>query len=193
MSTHTFTAILNRPPTDGEQDALFEAGLDDSAVEVGNGTGLLHVDREAATLDDAILSVVRDVERAGFEVTGLKQDDLVPLKTIAERCGRSYESLRLLAAGKRGPGGFPAPLSGEGWSLYSWTAVSTWLGDNFGFPSDVEEYSRTIAAADLMARARLLIAGRPSARRLPEIFGIGSTRVFVSDDVTEQGPESQVS
>ena len=52
------------------------------------------------------------------------------LKTIASRLGRTYESVRLCTTGKRGPGGFPRPLSDHNWSLYSWSEVSEWLEKN---------------------------------------------------------------
>lgn len=156
MTTHTFTVMLDREPTDEEQDRLYEAGLDDASVGTENGSGLLHVDREALTLDDAILSVLHDLRLAGFRATGLLQSDLVSLKTIAQRAGRSYEGLRLLATGKRGPGGFPPPLSGDGWSLYSWALVSAWLRQHYGVADEADDYSRTIAVADLMARAQLI-------------------------------------
>lgn len=80
---------------------------------------MLSVEREPETLPAAVLSVAADAERAGFEVVAVEEKDLVSLRTIASRLGRTYESVRMLSTGKRGPGGFPAPLSGEGWALYS--------------------------------------------------------------------------
>ncbi|NUU05360.1 hypothetical protein [Leifsonia sp. C5G2] len=161
MSTHTFTVLLDRTPTDDEQDRLYEAGLDDAALEIDHGAALLHVDRASSSLDQAILSVVRDVHSAGFRVSGLQQDDLVSLKTIAQRAGRTYESMRLLATGQRGPGGFPAPLSGDGWSLHSWSLVAGWLREHYGLSDAADDYSRTIAVADLMARAQLIAQSGP--------------------------------
>lgn len=160
MANHSFTLLLDRAPTDDEMDLLFDSGLDDTLPEVAEGMGLLHVNREAPSLTDALLSVIADVERASFSVTGLQEDDLVALKTIATRIGRSYESVRLLALGRRGPGGFPVPVSGDGWSLYSWSAVSLWFARNYGHKDDVTEYSRIIAAADHIIRARVLLHGQ---------------------------------
>ncbi|MFB9726890.1 hypothetical protein [Haloechinothrix salitolerans] len=51
---------------------------------------------------------VRQVEALGLAVVGLHTDDLVSLKEIAQRTGRSYEGVRLLATGRRGPGGSAA-------------------------------------------------------------------------------------
>ncbi len=91
-------------------------------------------------------------------------EDLVTLKEIAARTRRTYESVRLLAAGRRGPGGFPGPMSAQGWTLYSWTQVSQWLTRHY--PSTVQdrdlltlEHDRIIAAADHLVRARALMRG----------------------------------
>lgn len=157
MTLQEFTIYLDRQPTGEELDALYEAGFDDSAPETGNGHGLIHVSREADTLTAAILSAVEDAQRAGFTVVGIEDEDLITLKTIAERTGRTYESIRLLSTGKRGPGGFPPPLSGDGWALYSWTAVAVWLREHLGEDATSDEHARIIAAADHLLRARALV------------------------------------
>ena len=155
MPTYEFTVAIDRAPDDDEFDRLFEAGLDDTIPETRDGHGVLNVAREAATMSAAILTVVRDIERAGFRAVGIEDDDLVSLKTIAQRTGRSYESLRLLASGKRGPGGFPEPLSGDGWALYSWALVADWYSRNYAADEvpAVTDDQRVLAAASLMLRA----------------------------------------
>lgn len=47
---------------------------------------------------------------------------------IAERLGRSRESVRLLVQGARGPGGFPAPVSHlrARSRLWRWSEVAAW-------------------------------------------------------------------
>ncbi|MGO1594322.1 MAG: hypothetical protein ACTHW1_08580 [Ancrocorticia sp.] len=157
MTLHEFTIYLDRQPTDEDLDTLFEAGFDDSQPEVGNGRGMIHVTREADTLANAILSAVDQAETSGFHVTGVEDEDLHSLKTLAERLGRSYESVRLLATGKRGPGGFPHPVGADGWTLYSWAAVADWATAHLGEPINADPRSRTIAAADHLLRARTLV------------------------------------
>lgn len=159
MPTYEFTVTLDRLIQDEDYDRLFEAGLDDTTPEIREGRAVLNVARVAESLSSAIVSVASDAERAGFMVIGIEEEDLVSLKTIARRFGRSYESLRLLAQGKRGPGAFPVPLSGDGWSLYSWTNVAAWFRQNYATGQDTTEDDRVIAAADHLLRARTLVTG----------------------------------
>jgi hypothetical protein len=156
MSKHLFTAWLDRVPTEDEYDALHDAGLDDTTPETDQGRCLLNVHREAATLTEAIISVVEDAERAGFRVVALEDEDLVSLKTVAQRVGKTYEWVRQLASGQRGPGGFPVAMSGDGWTLVSWAAAADWFREHHGSDVTSTERERTLAAADYLLRARAL-------------------------------------
>ena len=72
----------------------------------------LDFDREDASLPDAVLSALADLESVqGIEVTRLVDAGLVSMSDISERIGRSRESVRLLVSGDRGPGGFPLPVT----------------------------------------------------------------------------------
>jgi hypothetical protein len=166
MSEYTFTVRLDRAPTDDEQDRLYDEGLDDGNVIISGDRkhGSILVTREASTLDDAIVSVLSDVRRAGLSAVGIANEDLVGLSAIARRTGRTHESVRLLALGKRGPGGFPTPAA-EG--LYSWASVRRWFADLEGAMPSYDEDEDTLAAADLMLRARII---RPELGRLVEVL-----------------------
>lgn len=154
MGLYEFTVILDRVPNDeSEFDALFAAGLDDTTPTVSRDRCTLDVAREAESLPMAIVSVARDAKNAGFRIVGIQQDDLVSLKAIATRLGRSYESVRLWANGKRGPGGFPRPVSDNSWSLYSWSAVSEWLEKN-----GITKTERTAAELRGFAAANALVS-----------------------------------
>ncbi len=157
MGLYEFTAILDRIPTTDEFDKLFEAGLDDTSPEVGRGRCVLDVARESSSLIDAIVSVADDARKAGFRVVGIEEEDLVSLKTIATRLNRTYESMRLIARGKRGPSGFPVSLSGHNWSLYSWTEVSQWMADKYRAPLADNEDARIIAVANHLLHAYELL------------------------------------
>ncbi len=51
-------------PDERLENALFEAGCDDGTLAFRNGVGYLEFDRQAPSLDAAILSAIGDVERA---------------------------------------------------------------------------------------------------------------------------------
>lgn len=154
MNTYEFTLVLDRGPTEAEEEALDLRAPAILAVEGGN-VALAHADLEADSFADALLTAIRQVEALGLGVVGLHNDDLVSMKEIAHRLGRSYESVRLLAAGQRGPGGFPAPVSDGPWSLYSWTAVAVWTTNSH--PGQHIEFDRQAAAADHLLRARHMV------------------------------------
>jgi hypothetical protein len=163
MNTYEFTFVVDHRVTDGEVDALFDRA-DDVTPEREQARTLLGFDRTAKSLAEALVSGLHDVEAAGLAVGSVRSEDLVTLKEIAARTGRTYESVRLLAAGKRGPGGFPGPMSSAGWTLYSWAQVCHWFGqhDSVSSPDELPvslEHDRLIAAADHLVRARGLMRG----------------------------------
>lgn len=145
MTTWNFQLRLNREPSEDEFDALYEAGLSDAAIE---GT-LVDVDREAPTLLQAVASVAEQIRSVpGLRAIGAATQDAVTLKDAAQRLGRrTAESLRLLAEGRRGPGGFPAPLVDTGKiRVYSWAEITTWLHEALG--ENVPESDRQLVLAD---------------------------------------------
>ena len=86
-------------------------------------------------------------------------DDLVTIAAIATRTGRTDERVRLLAQGRRGPGGFP-PAAGfinDKTQIWRWTDVARWFGDSLGEPPAGAEHAAFLAALndalDLGARA----------------------------------------
>lgn len=128
MPEHTFTLILTGP-VDEHIDDLYDAGLDDAMIGATDGVPYAEFDREAATLADAVRSAIRDVETVPrVRVTRVEPDDIVTAAEIAQRLGRSRESVRLLIAGKRGAGDFPAPVSHlrQRTRLWRWSDVIAW-------------------------------------------------------------------
>ncbi|MGW1676992.1 hypothetical protein [Saccharopolyspora sp. NPDC002376] len=171
MNSHEFTLILDRTPNDEEYDALFEAGCDDAVVEIRNGATLLDFTRESPTLAHALVTAIQDAERAGFRVEGVQTDDLVSLRTIADRLDRSYESVRLLAAARRGPGGFPTALSGDGWSLYSWSQVADWSTRHLDARPSVDAFEIEIAATNHLVRARNMLRDNENRKEFTTLLG----------------------
>ena len=153
---YEFTLVVDRDPTEVAEQ-LFEVGHGDYVPE-GPNPPLVHVLQEAATLPAAIVSAVHAIESVGLAAVGLKSDDLVSVKEIAARLSRTYESVRLLASGQRGPGGFPAPLSDSQWALYSWAETADWFAAHYGTAGPTE-WDREVAAADHVIRARHMLVG----------------------------------
>lgn len=160
MTVYDFTLRLDRVGylTEEQMEAICEAAGGDIGIEDGPRGVFISFDREAPSLPAAITSAVRDVEKVpGVRVMGVRQEDGVTLADIAQRAGRSYESVRLYAAGKRGPGGFPAPdwTSPGGERFYSWTEVASWLRDKLGLPLEAPPFEFRLADEVLRARKDL--------------------------------------
>jgi hypothetical protein len=73
----------------------------------------------------------RQSEIAGQEpmLAGFCSVSVSPASKIAERVGRSRQSVALLARGERGPGGFPTPVARRYSSnpLWNWSQVEAWF------------------------------------------------------------------
>lgn len=134
MATWEFTLVVEGADLQGDEliDRLFEAGLDDATISRTGGVQLVDVARDADTYAHALLSAlgqVRDATGGTAHVVRVEPDQLVTMAEIAERYDRTRESVRLLIAGDRGPGGFPAPLSHgtERTRLWRWSDVTAWF------------------------------------------------------------------
>jgi len=158
MATYEFTLRLDQEVDEAQADALY-AAFHDGSIMTGAGGTEIEFSREAASWVDAILSAVRDVEGVpGLRVTGAGQEHLVSLLDIAHRAHRSREAVRLWAAGKRGPGGFPAPAwrSPSGERFWSWPDVAWWISEHLHLA--VEVTPEPIRLADEVLKARQAVA-----------------------------------
>lgn len=128
---HTFTLLLvnEHELTTELEDALFEAGCDDGMLFSKNQVVYIEFDRDADSLEEAIVSAINDVESAGFQVARVEPSDLVTSAEISRRANRSRQSVAQIIKGKRGKGGFPIPVAGvtSKTSVWSWAEVSNWL------------------------------------------------------------------
>lgn len=143
-------------------DRLFTAGLGDATISRTGGVQLVDVTREAGSYRQALFSALRQLRDAVGDtarVVRVEPDQLVTMAEIAERYGRSRESVRLLIAGERGAGGFPAPLShgAQRTRLWRWSDVTTWFRDQVGEQpaDDRPEDGKTIEEINAAVNARL--------------------------------------
>ncbi|MGH2806273.1 MAG: helix-turn-helix transcriptional regulator [Actinomycetota bacterium] len=142
MPNYNFTLIIEGADlqTDEAQNALFEAGCDDATLGVVDRVQFAEFDREAGSYGQALTSAIAAIQRTidGARVVHVEPDELVTMSEIAERLDRSRESVRLLVAGQRGPGDFPAPVSHVRTRnrLWRWPDVLRWFAtryeDEFG-------------------------------------------------------------
>jgi len=73
---HSFTLTVDHRLTDDELDRLFEAGGDDTAPErTADGQTLIHFDREAPNLGQAVASALGTLTAAGLTVIGITAPD----------------------------------------------------------------------------------------------------------------------
>lgn len=129
--THIFTLVLadeNEITTELE-NTLYEAGCDDGMLFCKNQVVYIDFDRDAESLEEALISAINDIESAGFHVFRAEPSDLVTSAEISRRAKRSRQSVAQIIKGKRGKGGFPIPVAGVTGktSVWSWAEVSNWL------------------------------------------------------------------
>lgn len=157
MTTYQFTLIVEGPDLQADNliDALFEAGSDDALVGRAGGVQYVDFDREASSIEEAVLSAVADVERLnGVQVVRLADAGLISMADIAARTDRTRESVRLLIAGERGPGGFPSPATDprSRYRLWRWSEVERWF---IAYVGDQQAHSEDHVAAAINAGLEL--------------------------------------
>ncbi len=133
MTEHEFTLVIEGDlHEEGTAAALFDAGCDDASFGISEGVGYGEFIREASTFAEAVMSAIHQVQTVvSLRVMHVEPDDIVTMADIAERLDRTRESVRLLVAGRRGPGRFPPPISHsrERSRLWRWSDVTEWLDD----------------------------------------------------------------
>ena len=173
MSTFQFTLIVDGPDLQEAPfiDSLFDAGCGDATVGCSDGVQFVDFDREADAFHDALLSAVDDLEKLqGVHVVRIADAGLVSLADIAARLGRTRESVRLLAGGARGPGGFPKPVTDPRgrYRLWRWSEVAHWFREYRGeSPATGDDGATALynAALELRNGRRLLAPSDPVTLR----------------------------
>jgi hypothetical protein len=142
VDTHNFTLIVANADLQSPeaQDALYDAGCDDATFGVVDGVQYAEFDREAGSFGQALTSAMVALRDAvpDARVVHVEPDELVTVSEIADRLGRTRESIRLLVSGDRGPGDFPPAVSHVRMRnrLWRWPEVLRWFAtryeDEFG-------------------------------------------------------------
>jgi len=128
-------------------DAFYEAGCDDALVGTTGCRLRIVFDREAETVEAAVLSAIADVRKARYQVERIEEGDDVDLAAMAERLGKSRQEIQDLVDGVVGPGDFPLSISGYK-TKWSWREVTTWLVAAGLAEPVVAETARVIAVVD---------------------------------------------
>lgn len=93
--TFEFTLVLKhvKETTPFLEDNLYEAGCDDALIQYRNGAVYLDFDREATSLEDAVISAIKDVKSAPLfaEVASVTPENLVTEAEIAKRLNKSRQ------------------------------------------------------------------------------------------------------
>ncbi|MHB1947597.1 MAG: helix-turn-helix transcriptional regulator [Gammaproteobacteria bacterium] len=152
-SVKTFQFTLNLKNIDQStpnlEDRLYDANCDDALIHFRNGAVYLDFDREAASLEEAIISAIKDVKSAFMdaEIASVSPGDLVTEAEIAKRLDKTRQMVSLWIKGERRKL-FPQPIMRltEKSLLWSWSEVTNWLHEN-GIIKDVKlvESARLIA------------------------------------------------
>lgn len=158
MTSYDFTLRLDQAGylPDTTIDAIYEVTGGDADVEDGPNDVFVSFNRDTGSLTAAIAAAVRELASIGVHAVGVVQDDEVTVRDIAARTSRSYEAVRMWAAGKRADS-FPQPrfTTSGGERVWSWTAVAAWLRDRLGIdaaetPHELVAADRVLAAADAL-------------------------------------------
>lgn len=134
--THDFALIVSGIDdlTPEMADKLYEAGCDDATLSMKNGIVHMQFNRRASSIQEAIVSAIKQVNGAGIgaDVVRVDECNLVTMAEIARRVNRTRQMVLQYILGQRGPGHFPPPecFITDDRPLWPWCAVSYWFVQN---------------------------------------------------------------
>lgn len=135
--TYIFTLILRNldENTPGLEDSLYEAGCDDALINFRNGAVYLDFEREASSLELAVMSAIKDVESSSVDaiVAKVAPEDLVTESEVATRLHVKRQAVFLWMKGQRRKNKiFPRPIMklNQRSPLWRWREIVEWLYQN---------------------------------------------------------------
>ena len=171
--TYEFTLLLEGPDVLSEEAfGALDEPCHDAIFGRRGGMQFADFEREAANFEEAVITAIRDVEDAvdALRVVRVQPDELVTAAAIAERVGRTPQSINQLAGGKRRKAEepFPAPVA---WvdgktRLWRWSDVVEWFAVTTGDVSDDD-----LATAEFVAMVNGELEARRHRERLSELSG----------------------
>lgn len=130
MKIFEFTIVASGldPNSEDFEDRFFEAGCRDTTIAFVKGRIVIEFQREARNFSHALVSAIRDVQKAGATVEHVEPDYLVSISDIAKRAELSRAAVSLFAKGERGEA-FPAPIARVTTEspLWDWVHVASWM------------------------------------------------------------------
>lgn len=162
MATYIFRIRLHDSLDDEAAGRLHEGFDEEIGVEEGPRGHFIGFERHADTFLDAVLGAIAQLIELGFEPLAV-EDEVVSMSDIAERVGRSRQSVSMLVNGQRGAGDFPLPVAGNVRSpLWHWADVAAWFDSHEGEEIVPQDRMRTIAAINGALARRVLVRERPT-------------------------------
>jgi hypothetical protein len=119
------------PASEEFEQRFYDSGCDDAAISFQRGRIIVDFARKAHSLEEAIVTGLRDVRATGAHVDRVEPDPLVSLSDIAARAGMSRAAMTQYSKGQRGSE-FPAPVARvtSDSPLWDWATVARWLFQN---------------------------------------------------------------
>ncbi len=131
---YQFTLVLNHVDehTPNLEDSLYESGCDDALINFRNGTVYLDFDRKAVSLEEAVLSAIKNVESSSVKpiVVTVAPENLVTESEIAKRLKIGRQAVSLWIKGqRRSHQSFPRPIMklSDKSPFWKWREVVEWL------------------------------------------------------------------
>lgn len=115
------------------EDNLYKSGCDDALIHFNKDTIYLDFDREACSLEEAVISAINTIQSSslGLEVISVSPENLVTESEIAKRLNLTRQTVSLWIKKERRQH-FPNPVMRlrEKSSLWNWSEVTAWLYKN---------------------------------------------------------------
>jgi len=173
MTTYEFTLMVSGVEEDN-LDALYEA-TDGAATADFGSPWFNKVDFawKGNTFGEAILDAITHVEEvAGLRVVRIEPDQFVWAAEIAERVGRSRQSVDQLIKGQRGGGDFPPPVAGSARNpLWRWSEVQAWFAKHEHRALD-DDRAFVVGAINGTLEARRYLRERPDPILSNKLVGL---------------------